>query len=74
MKEKDVSMDPQERLSGQCEWYSNYSLVPAELECVLSYCDNPIDDPNNSGANYNFVWQNDLVNLSHTLVYPCMEG
>ena len=67
-------MDPQEKLSGQCEWYSNYSLVPAELECILSYCDNPTDEPNKSGANYNFVWQNNLVNLSHTLVYPCVEG
>ena len=71
---KGVSMDPQEHLSGECDWYRNYSLIPSELECVLSYCDNPIDEPNNSGANYNFVWVNNLVNISHTLAYPCMEG
>ena len=67
-------MDPLETLSGRCEWNTNYTIIPAELECVLSYCDNPTDEPNTSGANYNFVWDNNLVSLSHTLAYPCMAG
>ena len=74
IKEKSSNSDPLEKLSGQCGWYKNYTTVPADLECVLSYCDNATDAPNSNGANYNFLWDENLVNLSHSLVYPCMDG
>ena len=56
-------------------WYRNYSLVPADLECVLAYCDNPVSLPNSNGANYNFTWDGALLtNLSHTIFYPCLDN
>ena len=62
------------RLEARCLWYRNYSLVPADLECVLAYCDNPVSLPNSNGAKYNFTWDGALLtNLSQTIFYPCQE-
>ena len=63
------------RLEAECLWYRNYSVVPADLECVLAYCDNPVSLPNNNGANYNLSWDGALLtNLSHSLFYPCQDN
>ena len=62
------------RLEARCLWYRNYSLVPADLECVLAYCDNPVSLPNSNGAKYNFTWDGALLtNLSQTIFYPCQD-
>ena len=54
-----------------CLWYSNYSVSPSQLECILSYCDAPTEDPNTSGKNYDFHWDGELVPLEADIVYPC---
>ena len=36
---------PEESVAGSCEWSSNYSVSPAELECVLSSCRHPHLEP-----------------------------
>ena len=57
-----------------CLWYSNYSFLPSELECTVSYCDNPTPIPNISGENYDFQWDGELVPLGADLIYPCQAG
>ena len=57
-----------------CLWSMNYSIAVSDMECILTYCDNPIDDPNNNGANYNFLWANNRVVLGGKMFYPCKSG
>ena len=26
-------------IENQCLWYSNYTFLPSDLECILTYCD-----------------------------------
>ena len=28
-----------ETIENQCLWYSNYTFLPSDLECILTYCD-----------------------------------
>ena len=51
-----------------------YAYTPADLEGVLTYCDNPVNTPNSNGANYNFIWDNSLVKLNEYMSYPCRPG
>ena len=57
----------------QCLWYRNYSITPSDLECVISYCDNPTTSPNDD-HNYNLNWNNNLVLIGQRISYPCMSG
>ena len=34
-----------ESVTGSCQWSSNYSVSPADLECVLSFCRHPHLEP-----------------------------
>ena len=65
----------QASLTGQCLWYNNYSVTPAQLECVLTYwsvnhsiaaqkltapySDNATLAPNTDGQNYDLQWTRD---------------
>ena len=31
-----------ETIENECLWYSNYSFLPNDLECILTYCDQVI--------------------------------
>ena len=73
-----------ETIENQCLWYSNYTFLPSDLECILTYCDQvhkkmlpkftfpsqPTDEPNDSGSNYAFAWDNLRTPLDQDLVYP----
>ena len=41
-----------------------------ELECVLTYCDNATESPN-TGNNFNFVWDKNVIPLGDKVTYPC---
>ena len=61
-------------LSSSCLWYRNYSVLPSQLECVLTYCDEPVLTPNMNGRNYNFTWDGNLLTrLGRTIFYPCKD-
>ena len=49
-------------------------MLPSELECILTYCDNATHIPNENGANYNFSWDGELIPLYTDLAYPCKAG
>ena len=57
-----------------CLWSTNYTFLPSTLECVLTYCDNASTDSNDSGSNYNFIWDGLRVPLGEKVLYPCQEG
>ena len=73
VKEDDVN-PPAETITASCLWYKNYSLIPTQLECILTYCDNATDLPNDNGANYNFTWDGNVIPLNTDIIYPCMDG
>ena len=45
----------------------------SDLECVLTFCDNPTDEPNTNGANYNFTWDGDRIPVNTFITYPCQD-
>ena len=49
-------------------------MTPADLECVISYCDNATLEPNTNGLNFNFTDGLTLFNLTHKAIYPCSEN
>ena len=55
IKQKDSQDTPQEYIVSRCKWNTKYTLTPADLECVLTYCDNATVEPNTNGLNYNFT-------------------
>ena len=75
IRESGSSRTPARWASSSCLWYRNFSLLPSQLECVLTYCDSPILLPNNNGANYNFSWDGELLTeLGETIFYPCRNN
>ena len=64
---------PEETITADCLWYKNYSVLPSELECILTYCDNATEEPNDNGANYNFTWDGEVILLNSDVVYPCQD-
>ena len=67
--------EPVRRLYATCDWYEKYDILPTDLECVLTFCDNATLLPNISN-NYALDWNNteeSLILLNQDLVYPCME-
>ena len=66
--------DPVRRMWSSCDWYEQYSFLPSELECVLTFCDNATLEPNIT-HNYALDWngtEDSLILLNDDLVYPCM--
>ena len=61
-------------VNGKCQWSKEYTVVPADLECVIAYCDNPILTPNSDGRNYSFTWNKKVVPVNTVIQYPCMTG
>ena len=61
-------------MNSTCLWYKNYTLLPSELECILTYCDNATEIPNENGANYNFTWNGNVIPLNYDVIYPCKDG
>ena len=59
--------------SSSCKWDKDYNVVPGDLECIVQYCDNPIDDPNDS-HNYNYNWNGNLIPISTSISYPCKSN
>ena len=33
-----------ETIENECLWYSNYTFLPSDLECILTYCDQVLED------------------------------
>ena len=48
--------------------------MPADLECVVTHCDNPDTGPNTSGLNYNLEWDGERVPINGSIIYPCLDG
>ena len=71
IRQKNSGEEPRETYYTACNWSGNFSVYPSDLECIISYCDNPIDDPNTNGANYDFQWTNNLIKISDYMSYPC---
>ena len=61
-------------ISSKCQWNKQYANVPDDLECVLTYCDNPSSAPNSDGSNHDFVWDRQVVPLTENVRYPCISG
>ena len=56
-----------------CKWNKNFTVVPSDLECVVQYCDNPTDAPNDS-HNYNYQWNGNLIPIGTSISYPCKSN
>ena len=74
IKRIEDTSPPEETLTTTCLWYKNYTVLPSELECVLTYCDNATEIPNENGANYNFIWDGNVIPLNSDVDYPCKDG
>jgi len=76
---------PKETISANCTWYSNYTLTPADLQCVLTYCTNATTLPNTNNnfdlvlnassltdINFNTLGRfADRTPLRASIFYPC---
>ena len=49
-------------------------MIPSELECILTFCDNATEEPNDNGANYNFTWDEKVIPINTEVFYPCQDG
>jgi phage FluMu protein Com len=78
------SSNPANYIDGNCTWYTNFTVNPADLNCVLTYCTNGTNDPVTNGLNYqtavksnkkeyNFT-QQERVSLGRYLDYKCKKG
>jgi hypothetical protein len=86
IRKKNSGAIPAETISATCTWYKNYTLVPADLECILTYCSNATTSPNINN-NYNLVlggtssdinyqtlgFYQDRTPLTKTIFYPCLR-
>ena len=72
IRKKNTNNEPRTTKASRCNWSKSYSSTPEDLECLLTYCDNPISPP--ASANYDFNWDNSLVNLSRSMSYPCKSN
>ena len=71
-KKNNNNEQPRTNRYSRCNWSKSYAVTPSDLECLLTYCDNPVSPP--SSANYAFNWDNSLVNLTKYMSYPCRSG
>ena len=74
IRRKGTAYTPLTSISSRCGWSRVLSLTPADLECVLRYCDNATDTPNTNGANYRFTQTRTLIPLNNFFYYPCKSG
>ena len=86
VRKKYSGTAPAETIDTRCTWYKNYTLVPSDLECILTYCSNISTVPNFNN-NYNLVLgggsldQNfltlgnyqDRTPLTKSVFYPCLR-
>ena len=86
IRKKNSGTTPAETIATSCTWYKNYTLVPDDLECILTYCSNATTDPN-TNQNYNLVLggnpsdlnyltlgnYQDRTPLTKTIFYPCVR-
>lgn len=70
---KSSTMNATNFLEANCQWDKTYTMIPSQLECMITYCDNPSLEPNTNGLNYNFIWDQQLVPINSKLVYPCKD-
>ena len=70
----DGASNASETIEAWCQWSKAFSLAPPDLECVVTYCDNPDTGPNTNGLNYNFQWDGARVPINNTITYPCLGG
>jgi hypothetical protein len=76
---------PTDTIPATCTWYTNYTLTPADLQCVLTYCTNATTLPNTNNnfdlalnatslldINYNTLGRfADRTPLRASIFYPC---
>ena len=82
VRKKGSANTQAETISSTCTWYKEYSLLPSDLECVLTYCANATLLPNVDGHNYDFnpsdTWwyatNQSRAPLGWSLWYPCKNG
>ena len=51
-----------------------YTFTPDDLECVLTYCDEPSRTTVNTDLNFNFTWDKELTPLKEKIRYNCKDG
>lgn len=61
-------------IESECLWNKTYTIMPSDLECVITYCDNPTLEPNTNGLNYNFTWSQELLLINDSFIYPCLDN
>ena len=75
---------PTDNITGICNWYNVFDTVPANLECVVKYCNNATDSPIqtfnyekamilNSSTTYNFNLR-ERVQIGSKLAYFCNQN
>ncbi len=64
----------EDKVWAKCQWYSNYTYSPSDLECVLRYCNNPTNETNTDVLNYNFQWNGWRTLLGNSLNYNCKSS
>ncbi len=76
---------PMDTIAANCTWYTNYTLIPADLQCVLTYCTNATTFPNENNnfdlilnatssldINFNTLGKFfDRTPLKASIFYPC---
>ena len=59
--------------NSDCKWNTEFQYKPSDLECVISYCDNPTTAPN-SPHNYNYIWYNNVIPINSYINFPCKNN
>ena len=72
IRKKNTNETPRTSRYSKCQWSKSFAITPSDLECLLTYCDNPASPP--ASANYAFNWDNSLVELTKYMSYPCKTG
>ena len=53
----------------QCQWSRNYNLNPMNFICEVKFCVNFTSAP--ADKNFNYTWDNNVVNINTNVSYPC---
>ena len=75
---------PVEYISATCSWYTNFTINPSNLTCVLKFCTNatkaPLTDSRNYGSalkrtrqKYNFI-AGERITIGSYVDYICKDG
>ena len=51
-----------------------FMIYSSDMECILTFCDNATEEPNSSGANYNFTWDGIRIPIDTFITYPCQDN